>query len=64
MVQSPFMPAILLDEVGEEFGAVGRVDHFGVEHGGVVAALFIVDRDGEGRVLGGADHLEAFRQLR
>ena len=53
----------LLHEVGQQLRAIGRVHHFGVEHGGVVAAL-LVDRDGEGRVLGRADDLEAFRQLR
>ena len=52
-----------MQEIGDEFGAVGRVDHLGVEHGGVVAPL-LVRRDRIGRVLGHGVDAETLRELR
>ncbi len=52
-----------VQEIGDEFGAVGRVDHLGVEHGGVVAPL-LVRRDRIGRVLGHGVDAETLRELR
>lgn len=37
--------------------------HFRVEHGGVVATP-LINGDGERRILGNADHLEALRRAR
>ena len=43
----------LVDEVGQQLCAVGRMDDFGMKHGGEDAAL-LVGRDGEGRVVADA----------
>ena len=53
----------LMQEIGDELRAVGRVDHLGVEHRGVVAALF-VRRDRVGRVLRHGVDAEALRKPR
>ena len=50
-------------EIGEELGAVGRVNHLGVEHCRVVPALF-VGCDGVRRVLRHRIDPEAVRQAR
>jgi hypothetical protein len=55
-------PGDAVDEVGQQLGAVGRVDDLRVEHGGVIFAA-LVGGDGKGRVGRGADHLEAVRQF-
>ena len=39
----------LADEIADQFGAVGRVHHFGVEHQAVISALLVLDH-GERRV--------------
>ena len=33
----------LADEIADQFGAVGRVHHFGVEHQAVIFALLVLD---------------------
>ena len=53
----------LEQEIGEELRAVGRVNHLGMEHRRVVAALFI-GRDRVGRVLRHRIDPEALRQAR
>ena len=53
----------LEQEIGEKLRAIGRVNHLGMEHGRVVAALF-VGRDRVRRVLRHRIDPEAFRQAR
>ena len=53
----------LVHEVGEQLGAVRRMDDFRVEHGRIVVAA-LVGCDRERRVLGGRDDLKTLRQLR
>ena len=53
----------LEQEIGEKLRAIGRVNHLRMEHGRVVAALF-VGRDRVRRVLRHGIDPEAFRQAR
>ena len=53
----------LEEEVREELRAIGRMNHLGVEHRRVIAAL-LIRRDGVGRVLRHRIDPEAFRQAR
>ena len=45
----------LADEIADQFGAVGRVHHFGVEHQAVISALLVLDHR-ERRVRRDAGH--------
>ncbi len=53
----------LVDEIGEQPAAIGRVHHFGVEHCGVIFAR-LIGSDGKGGVLRGGDDFKTVRQLR
>ena len=54
IVQSPAQAADVAHEIGEQLAAVGRVDHLGVEHHRIEAAL-LVGGDREGRAFGLGD---------
>ena len=52
----------LADEIADQFGAVGRVHHFGVEHQAVIFALLVLDHR-ERRVRRDAGHRKTRRHL-
>ena len=55
-------PCDLADEIADQFGAVGRVHHFGVEHQPVIFALLVLDHR-ERRIRRDAGHRKTRRHF-